>query len=378
MNDGIRETLGPLRHVLEQVDMIRRDRGRWLSACGFGPIETPSRTVRTWPRAELRAYDDAGGTSQQLPTTAVALIVPAPIKQAYVWDLAPEVSAVRRMQEAALRVYLLRWTEPEHGAAEGDDGLATYAESLIVQSLDAIAVDCGCPSPVVIAGHSLGGTLAAIFTALHPERVLALVLLEAPVSFEGPAAGAFAPMLRAAPPADEIVAALGGQVPGSFLDLVTVAAAPDAFQWEPLQDAMMSLYDPLALRTHLQIVRWTLDEFPLPGRLFVQVVEDLYRGDRFIRSTLHVGGRLASPANITAPVLVVFNPHSRVIPPSSIARFIDALPPNADAQALHYEGDIGVAVQHVGVLVGHNAHRRLWPVIQNWLRQRCQNNPKQT
>jgi polyhydroxyalkanoate synthase subunit PhaC len=36
---------------------------------------------------------------------------------------------------------------------------------------------------VVLAGHSLGGTLAAIFPSLHPERVRGLALLEAPTKF---------------------------------------------------------------------------------------------------------------------------------------------------------------------------------------------------
>jgi polyhydroxyalkanoate synthase len=34
---------------------------------------------------------------------------------------------------------------------------------------------------------------------------------------------------------------------------------------------------------------------------------------------------------------------------------------------LHYEGDIGVGLQHVGVLVGKSAHERMWPEIFAWL-----------
>ena len=36
-------------------------------------------------------------------------------------------------------------------------------------------------------------------------------------------------------------------------------------------------------------------------------------------------------------------------------------------QLLHYEGDVGVNLQHVGVLVGRSAHARLWPRIFDWL-----------
>ena len=34
-----------------------------------------------------------------------------------------------------------------------------------------------------------------------------------------------------------------------------------------------------------------------------------------------------------------------------------------DKLLLEYGGDVGVALQHVGVLVGRSAHRDLWPQI---------------
>ncbi|MBW8896540.1 MAG: hypothetical protein JF619_00125, partial [Massilia sp.] len=36
-------------------------------------------------------------------------------------------------------------------------------------------------------------------------------------------------------------------------------------------------------------------------------------------------------------------------------------------RVLHYEGDVGVNLQHVGVLVGRSAHERIWPQIFDWL-----------
>src|SRR3954469_17538461 len=82
---------------------------------------------------------------------------------------------------------------------------------------------------VLLAGHSLGGTLAAIFAALHPDRVRGLVLLEAPAKF-GRAAGAFAPLVAVAPCAGALRAILG-DVPGSFLDIASIAASPASFVW---------------------------------------------------------------------------------------------------------------------------------------------------
>ncbi len=119
------------------------------------------------------------------------------------------------------------------------------------------------------------------------------------------------------------------------------------------------------------MARWTLDEFALPGRLFGEIVEDLYRTNRFMRGGLTVDGRIVTPADLAAPVLTVFDPRSTVIPPQSILPFHDALP-TPDKHLLDYRGDRGVAIQHVGVLVGRNAHARLWPHILDWMGDRWQ------
>jgi polyhydroxyalkanoate synthase len=314
------------------------------------------------PGVELRAFSGTAATFAGPPL----LIVPAPIKRAYIWDLAPAVSAVRRCLEAGLRVYLIRWAEP--AGAEMDYGLGDYADRLIADCRDAIAADLSTTAePIILAGDSLGGTLAAIFAALHPEAVRRLVLLEAPLCF-GPDAGALAALVARAPHAGAIRAALG-RVPGSFLDAVSLAAAPDTFHWERWIDGLASLSDPEALQLHLRVERWALDEFPLPGRLVAEIIEQLYREDRFLRGTLRVGNRRAVPRRITAPVLSVIDPRSRIVPPASILPFHDALAVRRDARLLRYEGDVGVALQHVGVLVGRGAHRLLWPQILDWVRR---------
>lgn len=67
----------------------------------------------------------------------------------------------------------------------------------------------------------------------------------------------------------------------------------------------------------------------------------------------------------------VLNPGSAAAPPESFLwwRWRDRLASMADLAA-HLSGDVGVGLRHVGVLVGANAHRRLWPQILAWMRAR--------
>ncbi|MDP9410364.1 MAG: alpha/beta fold hydrolase [Actinomycetota bacterium] len=352
---GVRSPLAGVQTALNEVDRVRRRSGQVLDALGAGPHTTPSRTFEPTPGVRLRAY------SPQSATGPVVLLVPAPIKRWYVWDLQPDRSVVARCVAAGMRVFLAEWTDA--GPDEQERGLEEYGDTLLLACLHEVREQTGA-HPALLAGHSLGGTLAAIFAARRPQLVAGLVLLEAPLRF-GPDAGAFAPLVAAAPPAGWLRPPRQG-VPGSFLDAVSAAASPRSFQLDRYLDLTRSLADPAALATHVRVERWTLDEFAVPGRLFEDVVERLYRSDELMAGRLAIDGVRVGPASVTAPMLNVLDPRSRVVPPRSVLPF-HAAAASRDKRVLHYRGDIGVALQHVGVLVGRRAHRDLWPQLLAWM-----------
>ena len=158
----------------------------------------------------------------------------------------------------------------------------------------------------------------------------------------------------------------GSPIPGSVVNLLSVGTLPDALQWQRLHDFVGSLADPRALAIHARVERWTLDEFPLPGQLFEDILERLYREDRFLRGTLQVGDRTTGIGRLRTPILAVVNPLGRVVPPESILAGLDAVPHLA-TRVLRYEGDRGPAIQHLGPLVAPIAHERLWPAIFEWI-----------
>lgn len=281
--------------LFEQLDRLRRAQGALLDAVGLGPVQAPYREVFGAPGVSLRRY---GSGEESGP---LVLIVPAPIKQPYIWDLAPEVSAVRRC-------------------------LATPAR-LLLACLDAARAE-----RAVLLAHSLGGLFAAIFATLHPERVQGLALLATPLHFgaDTPVFSAMAARLEA----DDLPESL----PGAFLSMGSLNAAPGVFASERLLDAVLSAADPQRLRTHLLVERWALDEFALPRRLVAELATQIVRKDRFARGTLAIAGRSAAPSRLEASLLCVV--------------------------------DVGVSLQHVGPLVGRNAHARLWPKIVEWIARR--------
>jgi len=347
------------------LDEARRRAGRALDAAGLGPVEAQSRVAAELPGpARLRAYQPPGAPAAGQP---VLLIVPAPIKRAYVWDLLPEVSVVRRCLGHGLPVYLLEWLDP--GPAEDGFGLADHAERLPLAALDAVAAETG-EAAAVLAGHSLGGTFAAILASLHPERVRGLVLVDAPLAFGPDRGGPLARAVAAAPHARTLRGMAGSPVPGSFTALLSAAAAPEAFVVQRWSDLRASAGDPLAAAIHARVERWALDELAMPGRLFEEVLERLYREDRLAAGTLKVGGRPARLDRLRGPVLAVVNPPGRVVPPASVLDGLASMPREVPRRVLQYEGERGPALQHLGPLVGPEAHARLWPDILDWVAER--------
>ncbi|HVL54994.1 MAG TPA: alpha/beta fold hydrolase, partial [Burkholderiaceae bacterium] len=217
---------------------------------------------------------------------------------------------------------------------------------------------------VILAGHSLGGTLAAIHAALQPQRIAGLALIDAPVVFSE--RGRLERAVRAGPPARLIRRLAGSPVAGTALNLLSVAAAPDVFVLQRWVDLAGSAGDPGALAVHARVDRWTLDEFPLPGRLFEDIVEQLYREDRFRNGTLDVGGDTAGAAQLDVPVLAVVNPAGRIVAPESMLD-LETLRPGLLSRVLHCEREWGPGLQHVAPLVGPIAHRQLWPQIAAWM-----------
>ena len=64
--------------------------------------------------------------------------------------------------------------------------------------------------------------------------------------------------------------------------------------------------------------------------------------------------------------VAVVNTGDDVAPPSAIEPFIAAMPAGV-GRIIHYPGEIGVGLQHLGILVGRNAQAAIWPQIFAWM-----------
>jgi polyhydroxyalkanoate synthase len=333
------------------LDWVRRAQGDFLGAAGFGPTECFYRIVASGPHWRLRDYGGEGGVP--------LLVVAAPIKHPYLWDLTPAVSVLRCCLDHGLHVFLLEWIAPEDGAPPL--GLDHYAHEAIGSCVARIASADGGRKPVLI-GHSLGGTFAAIHAATEPRSIGGLVLLGAPLCF-AIETSRFRDAVVALAPAHLSETSL---VPGFVLSEFCAIATPDVFVWSRWVDLAAGFHDPWAMEMHLRVERWALDELPLSGRLVEEVLQWLYREDRFCRGCLEIAGRPVGPGHIAVPTLAVVTTSDDVVPLASVQPFLAALS-SENVQLVEYPGEAGVGLQHLGILAGRQAHATIWPRILAWI-----------
>ena len=115
-------------------------------------------------------------------------------------------------------------------------------------------------------------------------------------------------------------------MPGSLLSQVSALACPDAFVWARLRDAVLSIADPTAMDVYARVERWALDEVPLPGPLVSEIVQSLYRENRFCRGTLTIRDRSLGPSSVRVPILAIVNTADEIAPLNSVKHFLDEMP----------------------------------------------------
>jgi polyhydroxyalkanoate synthase len=341
--------LNALRRAQFDVsDILRRAQGDIVGAFGLDPQERPYQIITSRGHWRLRDY---GGNDR----SRSLLIIAAPIKRPYIWDLASSISAIRFCLRQGLHVQLLEWMPASPNA--GNCGLDEYVLA-ISEAVATITTAAQGAKPSLI-GHSLGGTLAAIYGATLPESIEGLVLLAAPLCFE---------------PENQFCDALVTLVPqelpdmdpfpGSLLSHASALASPRTFIWSRMMDAAMTIADPFAMEIHARVERWALDEVPLPGKLVHQIIEWLYRENRFCRGTLKIGDKFIGPSGLSVPTLAVVNTADDIAPPSLLKSFASKA---KNVQIIEHPSERGVCLQHLGILVGRHAQAHVWPKILSWL-----------
>ncbi|MED5371383.1 MAG: alpha/beta fold hydrolase [Myxococcota bacterium] len=320
--------------------------------------QTPYQVVHVHDKLQLKHYPASvsspaeGSEPVDMRPRPPVVLVPSLINRATILDLEPERSLVRGLSEKGHPVYLVDWGTP--GPEDAQEDVGYVLESLLHRSIDRACRHAG-HSQALLFGYCMGGTLAAMYTALHPDRVAGLSLLNAPFHFEK--AGRFRDFV-AHVDVDKAIAKDG---------LLPVSMMKPAFQLLDPVGAITKFFniekasrDPKRLRRTLARERWLEENLPLPGAFAQEFISKAYQQDLLFNGGWFIGQREIRLQDITCPVLVCSAERDFIAPAESAEALAD-LVPHARVERL----DAG----HIGVIVGAFGPRHFYPMLDTWMRE---------
>jgi polyhydroxyalkanoate synthase len=316
---------------------------------------TPKDTVHRDGKASLYRFRRGNGASRgkAAGTHVPVLIVPSMINRWYVVDLRKGASlAAALSEETPWDTYCLDW-----GIPEDEDRYMTWDD--VVARLDRavrfIQRTTGAPR-VAIVGYCMGATLSAIYTALRPERVAALVNIAGPIDFNE--AGRLGTMVDARwfdPAAITAAGNLGAQQMQS--GFVALAPISSISKWVGFADRA---HDPKSREAFGALETWASDNIPFPAAAYVTYIKELYQENRLLRGEHWVRGERVDLARVRCPVLTIVAERDAICPPKAATALNDATR-GAVKQVIQVPGG------HVGAVVGSRASKELYPKMVEWL-----------
>jgi polyhydroxyalkanoate synthase len=311
----------------------------------YGAGATPSTVVYRENKLRLlRLLDENGKAREGGPPV---LFVPAPVSRYFILDLLPGRSFAGYVAAAGFDVYIADFGTP--GQEDRFADLEYYVEGLVRRCVRTVSALTG-EHAVNVVGYCLGGTLALLYAALHPETVRRLVLLT--TSVDGDVEGGIPWVAskmglegesydnpRLVPAAEvkswfEMLAPGTNSVMGRVSDL-----------WDRLDDA------PERLREVRTMASWVDDVVPAPGRLLAELYRKLGPGTNgLLKRTASVGDRRVELQSLAMPVLSVSAEKDTIAPAAGVDAVRTIVP---HAEVLRLPGG------HVGIVAGRAA-AALW------------------
>lgn len=287
------------------------------------------------------------------------LFVFALINRPYILDLREGKSVVSHFVNRGFDTYNLDWGVPSDGDRFLD--MDDYVNGQLDQVVDFLRERHNCEK-ISILGYCMGGTLSAMYTALHPEKVKNLILMAAPVDWSRRDHLLAKWTDESVFDVDQLIEVYGN-APAELLQSSFMLLKPVSTLVEKYFTFYEHLEDEKYLEDFFAMETWLNDNIPVAGEMFRQFVKYCMQQNKLISGKLRVGEQTVDLSNITCPILNLTATQDHLVPPYQSQPFNDAVG-STDREAINFPAG------HIGLAVGSKANRDLWPKVAEWLAKR--------
>jgi class III poly(R)-hydroxyalkanoic acid synthase PhaC subunit len=344
---------------------------------------TPSQKICELEKYSLFRYDgsqqnpsstNSEKKDNRIPITQAypVFVIYAFINRHYILDLLPEVSVVRNLlNQGGLDIFATDWGTPS--AYDKNLTIGHFVNRYIDKSVDFIK-KITKSDKISLFGYCWGGDLAIMYAALHPEKVKNLVTVATPGDFD--LDDSLLSVWTRAMKEDYLLDAFGN-MPSIVLNAAFNLRRPIEYSHKYFH-FFEQPHDLESIAEFLATETWLYDSPPVIGEIYREFVEYCYKQNLLIQNKMRIqgagngdeggnnnnnsGSRIVNLKNVTMPFLNIVAKNDDLVAPNSSKALNDALTESNDKSLIEFNSG------HVGLMIGKNAHRELWPKVGEWIK----------
>ena len=317
--------------------------------------KTEYEIVHQLDRVKLKHYVSKEKTKEKVKTPL--LVVYALINRETMLDLQPGRSVVNTFMDNGINLYMIDWGYPtrKDKFLTIDDHVNVYIDEMVNHICRENGVD-----KINMMGICMGGTMCAMYSALHPEKVNTLTTTVTPSNFDTQD-GLLHSWLRDLD-VDKIVSVFGN-MPADILNFGFLLLNPARLMIDKYKTFMSKMEDKTYVENFLRMEQWIFESPDVPGETFRQFIKDCYQDNLLIQNKMKLGDQVVDLTNITMPLLNIYGRYDHLVPPEACNKLTGAVG-SSDVK------DICLDTGHVGIYVSSKVQSQFAPVICEWLRER--------
>ena len=287
------------------------------------------------------------------------LLVFALINRPEIFDLRPGNSFVEFLTGEGFDVFLVDWGVPAE--EDADMGLEQFVCDELHWAIRETLRESG-EEELSLLGWCIGGTLSAMYCALHPDGpVRNAVLLTTPID---PSRSLYARWVGRDYFDVELVADAYGAIPGAGVDFANKMMKPVTNYWTTYRKLFQNILDGKDPRTSYQaMAKWVADNPPFPARAYSEWITTMYKQYKLVDGRLRLRGERVDLRRIEQNLMIVTAGADHIAPPEGTVPLLDLV---ASEDVTHLDRPGG----HIGLMAGSKAKHEIWPELAEWLAER--------
>ncbi len=287
------------------------------------------------------------------------LLVFALINRPDIFDLRRGNSFVEFLLSEGFDVFLVDWGVPDE--EDADLGLAEFVCDELHWAVRETLL-CAGEEELTLLGWCIGGTLCAIYCALHPVgAVRNAILLTTPID---PSDSLYASWVAHDDFDVDLIADSYPAIPGERIDWANKLMKPVTnyvTTYRRLFEGILQGKDPRL--SYQAMAKWVGDNPPFPARAYREWITWMYKENRLVSGRLRLRGEQVDLSAIEQNLLVVTAGADHIAPPQGTVPLLDLV---SSEDVMHLDRPGG----HIGLMAGSKAKHEIWPELADWLAER--------